>query len=540
MTSKEHSTKGMLPEYDGNPFISGLPALQTQIELIQALEARPMFHEKERQYPYYVRKHCLLRLTRYFEPMQRQIQLAERFGMLLRQGYIGRNPLTHDYIHHLQNGIERIEANDLMASTLYAVENTAMSFALIGCSGMGKSRSIEKILHQIPQRIHHDDPFSLNQLTWLKLDCPFHGSPKQLCINFFASIDRILGTKYLKHYGKTRSSIDEMMVHMAHIANLHALGVLIIDEIQHLHHAKLSSEALLNFLVTLVNTIGVPIILIGTSSATSLLQDNFRHARRANGLGSLNWDNLPKGKTWDHFIDQLWQYQWTNTTTPISPEIRDVLYDESQGILDVVVKLFMLAQMRLISISEIRESPEIITTQLLRKVASEDFSMIAPMIKALRENDTKALLKYDDLKPLQQHIDQVIAAAMQSELGPEVTSTAYPDTAPVETEDDAISKVRLSLSNLGVAEDIVEVVIKRVVHEHPSADILLMLSEAVKLLSSQPTKKARSKPSKPTETEPRPILDLRDIVAKKAGEQTAYDALSAANLVKLPHIELTV
>ncbi len=40
--------------------------------------------------------------------------------------------------------------------------------------------------------------------------------------------------------------------------------------------------------------------------------------------------------------------------------------------------------------------------------------MIRPMIEALRNNDRKALLKFDDLLTLQEHLEQVIASALHS------------------------------------------------------------------------------------------------------------------------------
>ena len=70
----------------------------------------PIFRESEPGYPAHLRKHCIARLSKCFLPQARQVELADRFVMLLRQGYLGRNPLTHDYLHHLHNGIERIEA----------------------------------------------------------------------------------------------------------------------------------------------------------------------------------------------------------------------------------------------------------------------------------------------------------------------------------------------------------------------------------------------------------------------------------------------
>lgn len=531
----------MLPEYQNNPFIAKLPPLLSQQDMLKALGSIPELNECERSYPAQLRKHCIMRLGRYFEPLERQLQLAERFGMLLRQGYIGRNPLTHDYIRHLQNGVERIEAKSLYISARHPVENTASSFALTGCSGIGKSTSMEKVLHQYPQCIQHVEPFSLVQIVWLKLDCPSQGSPKQLCINFFSAVDRLVGTNYFNTFGRSRAGVDEMMVHMAHIANLHAIGVLVIDEIQHLNKAKIGPDALLNFLVTLVNTIGVPVILIGTLSAVPLLQENFRQARRASGLGSLVWDRMPIGKTWDYFIDHLWKYQWTQDITPISQELRNVLYDESQGILDIVVKLFMLAQLRVVSIGKVRGKPEVLTPQLLRNVAREDFRIVRPMLDALRNNDTKALLKYDDLMPLQAYVEQVMSTAMQSQadgiLPSDLVNEAH-TSAPAQYEHDPILS---ALRSLNVADDVAQVLISDARTKYPSADPLLLMAAIAEKLSSHPVKTKKQKVTKPSEAVIPPENDLRRIVS--LGQQnglTGYDALLAASMVKPPLLDIAI
>lgn len=537
MTTSPEKPASSLPEYEGNPFISRLPPLRSQRELLDALAARPQYHAQERAYAANLRKHCIMRLGRYFEPLERQIQLADRFGMLLRQGYIGRNPLTHDYIRHLQNGAQRIEAKSLMIATRQPVENTATSFALAGCSGIGKSKAIEKVLHQYPQCIQHVEPFSLVQITWLKLDCPHLGSPKQLCINFFSAVDRLVGTNYFNLYGSRRASVDEMMVHMAHVANLHALGALVIDEIQHLNKSKIGPDALLNFLVTLVNTIGVPVILIGTLSAIPLLQENFRQARRASGLGSLIWDRSPKGKAWDYFTDQLWKYQWTATPTEISPEIRDVLYDESQGILDILVKIFMLAQLRAVGIGEVRGGPESLTAALLRKVAQEDFRIVRPMLDALRANDTKALLKYDDLLPLQAHVNQILASAMAAPLPDGMQSPAV-ESGEESLQDSGTDSIRLALRSLGVADDVAQVLINEAKTLNPSADPLLLMAAISERLTARPVKTPKPRSPKPLQSATPPAQDLRQIVTrgKKAG-QSGYESLLAAGLVKPPLLD---
>ncbi len=55
----------------------------------------------------------------------------------------------------------------------------------------------------------------------------------------------------------------------------HCIGVLVIDEIQRLSQARSGgAERMLNFFVQLINTIGVPVVLIGTYKARSLIRQN--------------------------------------------------------------------------------------------------------------------------------------------------------------------------------------------------------------------------------------------------------------------------
>ncbi|MEN3033112.1 AAA family ATPase, partial [Chromobacterium amazonense] len=107
---------------------------------------------------------------------------------------------------------------------------------------------------QYPQVIQHDAPFSLTQVVWLRLEAPALGSLRNLCIDFFHTVDRLIHTDYVKRYA-TKTTVEQMVAYMAQVANLHALGVLVIDEIQHLRGAKVGAAALMKFLVRLVNTI---------------------------------------------------------------------------------------------------------------------------------------------------------------------------------------------------------------------------------------------------------------------------------------------
>ncbi|MDN8823173.1 ATP-binding protein, partial [Staphylococcus aureus] len=79
-------------------------------------------------------------------------------------------------------------------------------------------------------------------------------------------------------------------------------------------HAKNDNEDMLNFFVTLSNTVGVPTVLIGTSQAQQLFKGNFRQARRAASEGSSIWDRMKEdSEEWAFCLETLWVLQCLKT-----------------------------------------------------------------------------------------------------------------------------------------------------------------------------------------------------------------------------------
>ena len=179
-------------------------------------------------------------------------------------------------------------------------------FTIIGLSGAGKTTAVEPILQLYPQVIFHstyqEKPINRGQLVWLKLDCPNDGSIKGLCQSFFDAVDELLQTNYYRDYAVARRTADALLPALARVAALHCLGVLVIDEIQHLSAAKSGgSGRMLNFFVQLANTIGVPVVLIGAYKAMPILAREFRQIRRGSGQGDLIWEPMKNDLEWEYF-----------------------------------------------------------------------------------------------------------------------------------------------------------------------------------------------------------------------------------------------
>jgi hypothetical protein len=191
-----------------------------------------------------------------------------------------------------------------------------------------------------------------------------------------------------------------MLIDMAGVASRHFLGVLVIDEIQNLREAKGEGAAhVLNFLVQLGNELGIPVVLVGTPKAQSILTGEFRRARRASGLGAFPWDRMREDEEWDIFIEKLWHYQYVRKPSPPTDELRHALYFESQGITDLAVKVYMLAQIEAISRATCDEEEEV-TKDLIESVAQDRLRYMQRFLNALRSPNPEEAKQFEDIAPL--------------------------------------------------------------------------------------------------------------------------------------------
>lgn len=285
------------------------------------------------------------------------------------------------------------------------VSTCAPGFNFAGISGGGKSQTVQRILGIYPQVIYHNEhlgqEFAESQIVWLKLDCPYDGSIKGLCFNFFNSVDAILGTDYLSTHAKGRRTANEMVPLMATVAANHHLGVLVIDEIQRLNSAASGGdEEMLDFFVQLVNTLGVAVVLVGTFSALKILGGTFSQMRRGTGEGDFVWDRMSFDKQWHSFVKTLWMYQFTRKKTSLEekPGLSKALYDECHGITDLAIKAYRFAQERAIETGK-----EFLDANIIKSAARDKFKIIRPALDAFLNKSKNAFKDFEDAYPLFLH-----------------------------------------------------------------------------------------------------------------------------------------
>lgn len=402
-------------EYDGNPLIEALPQIFSEEDIYKAFYNYPDISEGEKKLESRIKNHIIVsRLKRFLQPLRIHFDVEKKISIMIRQGYIARNINSVEFKSRLKsiNELKQIKEKEVKFEIIESnLRSTAACCSIIGVSGIGKTTAIERLLAMYPQVIVHKEynkmPILYTQIVWLKIDCPFDGSLKTLCKIFFRAVDNILGgTNYFTTYGSQRNSVSTMMIHMTYVATLHSIGLLAIDEIQHLLGNRYNSDEILSFFTTLTNTIGVPSILIGTPKALEILKKDFRHARRASGYGNIDWDRMRKNDEWDFFLNTMWKYQWLDNFTSLNNGLNEAMYYETQGITSVAVDLFILVQER-----ALEQKEQIITVKLIRNTAKKDLSLIQEMLNALRSGNKDEIRKYADIAINVEEIIQNIRAS---------------------------------------------------------------------------------------------------------------------------------
>ena len=395
--------------YQGNPVIEALPEPLPLDELIDALTYFPPYDEAERQYESFDRQLSPAQIHTCFIPRSIHIEMTRKFHSALCLGYASRNPMTASFVSDLTELSNCIKAKDSNFEQTRLSNAISAGFSVFGSSGTGKSSAMNRIEDLYPQIIEHKSymgrPFHYKQIVWMKLECPPDGQLKGLLVNFFSEFDRLTGDTTLTKFAKNgRATIDQLIPQMSLIARRHSLGVLVIDEIQNLVKTKLGTkEEMLKCLKSLVNVVGIPIIHIGTPEAISVLSDGLMNARRSTGMGAVFMDVFDKkSDEWLMFIHRIWDFQWTSTFTPITPEISNLMFDLSAGIANVAANIYIAVQEAAIKQGEIGGN-EKITVQLIKEVAkSPSFSMLEKNVDSIRnpqnhvtDPDAQMLLQFN-------------------------------------------------------------------------------------------------------------------------------------------------
>jgi len=187
--------------------------------------------------------------------------------------------------------------------------------------------------------------------------------------------------------------VDSMLPFISEAEHNIELGLLAIDERQNIK--KLVADHIMNFFIYIINT-GINFCLIGTSGAYDLFGRELRMTRRLTGNAEIIYNNMKYGNEFSFLLESVWKYQWTRNFVPFNEEFGKVIYEETQGISDLMIKLFVYSQQE-----AIESGKEELTINLIKKVAKEKFRLLQPMLDAIRSGNPHKIAKYEDIRKIE-------------------------------------------------------------------------------------------------------------------------------------------
>ncbi len=379
-------TPASLDAFRGNPLIEALPNF---LETSPAAVFRKLARSPQPISDWASRRQRARWLAELdcFIPGMRHMRLHSIIDLMIRLGYAHKSPCIGPKYFD--------EAREKSSFAGFRYEGP-LSVVVIGSPGTGKTSGVMRVLSLYEQVIDHRPPYvrePLRQVVYMKVEAP--DTVKALCTAIIAELGRLTGIDYAAQCAKPRTALKTLQARVAELMRLHRVGILVLDDMQNLVENCKKGDGVRRFIAWLLKALDVPVLLIGTTSLSRFVSSS---------PGSASWSLFEWGRCeqnsreWEDLMGKLREYQILRDESPRIPEnVEDAFYRNSQGSIDVLLKLFVLSQMKAILKFCTRESAaERLTPNLIDEVARTDLADIAPLIRALRNGDEKHIDRPED------------------------------------------------------------------------------------------------------------------------------------------------
>jgi len=394
-----HDPKLELPEYAGNPLILALPPYRDRASMANIIREMYLvpYDSEVRKWSKEMRIMALSRIARNVIVLPVHIKLLEWIHVQIRQHY-HRAPtlgapqnLQERYARQQTGSIEMLEE---------ARQSHSSSLAVIGLSGLGKSTAAILAVTQFPRVIIHEEflgkPFRGAQIVYIYDTCPHNSSVGALCRSILGQVDAHLDMYYEVEMMNRRANTADYVDKVCRVLKHHAVGLLVIDEIQNAL-IKQEERQMLDLLVNMLNRQACPVLFLGTPETKLIAPKKSRLLRRI-GAHEVCMDPFRKGarakgaKDRDFFLQAVTRLDFLPKPFTDKNGVYDALMTVSAGIPAFITHAWTVTQYAGI----VGKNVDMVTPELVHAATREVFGMVKGLIKAVEKRDYKMLALIGD------------------------------------------------------------------------------------------------------------------------------------------------
>ncbi|SCK42659.1 AAA domain-containing protein [Variovorax sp. HW608] len=398
--------------YDGNPYIEALPQMEeTKNDILDRIEYfPPIFTAKDRAKGELVRIAELARIGSIIYPFAEYRKPASNTTLNIREAYVSRNPCKVETQRRDTMIATMKDLNDEEAFRSIAFKSSALGQLIMAVSGSGKTTLGGGVLAPYCCVIEHTEykgqPFRRRQIPVIPMSVLNNGSLMGFCIQFFETIDMVLGNTHYAREAKALRTIPLMTLLIRKVVKAVGLGLIFIDDVQNLRAVRgKQAEMVLDLFSYLLEIAGVSLLLSATPALEPVMARSVRNIRKLTTGGMSRFPVMTRhDPQWIALATAVWRYQNVKHPGPLTEDILDAWHACSGGNPAFTLLSFALAQRQ-----EIGER-ETLDVSSFERVFETDMILLKPAIKALLSGKATDLQKFDDLVPksgLMELLDQL-------------------------------------------------------------------------------------------------------------------------------------
>lgn len=382
-----------------NPLLEELDAILTDSKLKRRLQFSPLDGINVKNLRTCDRLHLLDRMQlELFAPSLTSLDSTSRLYRMIRKGYLPRDP-TLASSKRTSMVISRLAGQEIRGMPW--LPTFAHGMTNIGITGLGKTYEIRRAIQQLPPRIEHGkcaaaDWTHFYQAPYLYVGMSHDGSLGGLLLNILVALDTAIYTEYSSDRRIIKLSNEKLAVHVGIILSNHAVGVLIIDEIQEENFTDgARGDLARTFFLRLLN-FGIPILMIGNPLGMQFLNSHSQDLRRLGSCGTI--DLHPFEVDDPNYIECLAPAFWNYNVLPERPDLgqqeNQLLYKYSGGIRDYACRIIVAAQRLAIALNH----THLTKVHLEQAFAGPDFSNKERLIiRSFANKDALSLRQFKDI-----------------------------------------------------------------------------------------------------------------------------------------------
>lgn len=348
--------------------------------ILQAISVPPEFEDDDlRRLPLHYRLAKLDTLQAIYIPGEEHAYGIQRLVALIRWGYLYRDPalpIVQQFIYDLADkgtgsGLSRQSGG-----------GGAIGMVVTGSTGTGKTSFLDRLSSYLGENviIHtkiNGRAVRQPQILHIKVLCPPKSSLKSLGIDILGRIDEHLGTRHSRA-AKTLSIPNLLDEVCSHCSN-YFVGMLVIDDVQHLSPGNSESQEMLKFFTGFMERTGIPLVLSGTVRLNSLLASDSSKASKLAAKGRIELKLLKAdSEEWDMLVEAMWLHSITETVQPMPEWLPSELHFYTQGISRILREMMVAIHTRMATLNQ----P--CTMDMLKDIAATDLIEYQEVMQAMR------------------------------------------------------------------------------------------------------------------------------------------------------------